>query len=260
MQWNNWSHTCLSGLKAQPSDHCLVCRSSLSINRASFPGGGYSACLLPLPPPHHQAHNSSAASAQPWVTTPGQGPSPSSEPIFSMPSTPKRSRWCQPAAEGSLDVGSRGIAGRRRGACFSSDLTAPVEEVSSNLLKGCSVAECIGVSWWKALGFWGVCGTFLWKLPKVSPQLFWNPWDFSTVKELRWMSYSRVEKQGFENHQVPLKEQLWISSGLYILWGSFENSKIPCMPLKISLPPSLMLRSSCKLESYCNSLWEEDLL
>lgn len=47
--------------------------------------------------------------------------------------------------------------------CFSSDLTATVVVVGSNLLKGCSVTGCMGVLWWKALGFWGVSGTFLLK-------------------------------------------------------------------------------------------------
>lgn len=76
-------------------------------------------------------------------------------------------------------------------ARFSSDLTVTV---SSNLPKCCSVAECIGVLWWKALGFWGVGGMFLWKAAKVSPQLLWNHCGFTTVRELRWTSCSGRSK------------------------------------------------------------------
>lgn len=192
MQWDNWSHRYPSGLKAQPSDCCLVCRSSLYTNRVGLPGGGCLACLLPLPPPYHQAWNSSN-NAQPWVTTPAQDPSHSSEPMSSMPATPQRSCWCQPAVEGSLSVGSWGAARSGGDGCFSSDLTATMDAVSSNLLKVCSVAGCIGVLWWNALSFWGVSVMFLWKVAKVSPQLLWNHWGFTTVKELGWMSYSRTE-------------------------------------------------------------------
>lgn len=135
------------------------------------------------------------------MTTPAQGRSSSSEPMSSLPATPQCSHWCQPAVEGSLSLASWDTARSGEEACFSSELTATVDAVSSSLLKGCSVA---GVVWWKALGFWGATGMFLWNIAKVSPQLLWNHWGFTTVKELRWMSCSGMEEWGFENQQVSL--------------------------------------------------------
>lgn len=83
---------------------------------------------------------------------------------------------------------------RAEGAWFSSDLTATVDTVSSNLLKCCNVSGCIGVLWWKALVFWGVDGMFPWKAAKASPQMLWNHCGFTTVRVLRWTNCSRRSK------------------------------------------------------------------
>lgn len=188
-QWDNWSHTYPSRLKAQPSDRRLVCRSSLCTNKESLLGGGCLACLLPLPPPCHQARDSSVNNAQLWVTMPAQRPSPNSEPMFSMLAT---QLTLVPACSGGLSrCGKLGRCQEQRGCLF---FIWPDSYRGCSQLKPSQRLQCGRVYWGlvvKSTGFLGC----RWHVPvKSLTTVAWNHWGFTTLKELRWMSCSRMEE------------------------------------------------------------------